>query len=70
MDSRHTMCEMTIVIWKDTDAWLGYLEQYPDYWTQGETLADLEEHLEDLAATLPTIHGERRGSSPPSGPSA
>ena len=34
--------------WQDGDAWLGYLEEYPDYWTQGESLADLLEHLRDL----------------------
>ena len=28
--------------------WLGYLEEFPDYWTQGESLADLQEHLKDL----------------------
>ena len=34
--------------WQDGDAWLGYLEEYPDYWTQGESLTDLLEHLRDL----------------------
>lgn len=28
--------------------WLGYLEEYPDYMTQGETLEDLQEHLRDI----------------------
>ena len=28
--------------------WLGYLEEYPDYLTQGESLTDLEEHLRDI----------------------
>jgi hypothetical protein len=28
--------------------WLGYMERYPDYWTQGETLAKLEEALQSL----------------------
>ena len=36
------------VYWQEDDAWLGYLEEYPDYWTQGETLEDLREHLLDL----------------------
>ena len=31
---------------------LGYLKAYPDYWTQGETLAALEENLLDLYAEL------------------
>ena len=33
-------------------AWLGYLQEFPDYWTQGETLDDLKEHLRDLYADL------------------
>lgn len=36
------------VYWQDGDAWLGHLEEYPDYLTQGESLSDLEEHLRDL----------------------
>jgi hypothetical protein len=27
---------------------LGYLNQYPDHWTQGRDLDDLKEHLLDL----------------------
>lgn len=37
-----------IVYWEDDGAWIGYLQDYPDYWTQGETLDDLKEHLRDL----------------------
>ncbi len=37
-----------IVYWQDEDVWLGYLQDYPDYWTQGETLDDLKAHLKDL----------------------
>ncbi len=36
------------VHWQVGTAWLGYLEDYPDYWTQGESLGDLLEHLRDL----------------------
>lgn len=36
------------VYWQDGDCWLGYMEEYPDYWTQGETLDDLIEQLKDL----------------------
>jgi len=38
--------------WQDGDAWLGYLLDYPDYWTQGETLEDLKDHLLDLYQDL------------------
>jgi predicted RNase H-like HicB family nuclease len=34
--------------WQEDGSWLGYLEECPDYWTQGDTLADLVEHLKDL----------------------
>ncbi len=42
------MNTIKIVYWEDDGAWLGYLQDYPDYWTQGETLDDLKEHLKDL----------------------
>ena len=32
--------------------WLGYLDQYPDYMTQGTSLEDLKEHLLDLYKDL------------------
>ena len=31
---------------------LGYLEEFPDYLTQGESLAELEENLRDLYRDL------------------
>jgi predicted RNase H-like HicB family nuclease len=39
--------------WKEDDGkYLGYLNQYPDHWTQGDTLEDLKEHLRDLHLTF------------------
>jgi len=38
--------------WQDGDMWLGYLEAYPDYMTQGETLEDLQENLKDMYRDL------------------
>ena len=38
--------------WQDGDAWLGYLDEFPDYRTQGESLDDLKAHLRDLHADL------------------
>ncbi len=38
--------------WQNGDAWLGQLEEFPDYLTQGESLAGLEEHLRDLHKDL------------------
>jgi hypothetical protein len=42
------MKKVKFVRWEEDGAWLGYLQDYPDYWTQGETLDDLKEHLLDL----------------------
>lgn len=56
------MTSVKYVYWQEDDAWLGYLEEYPDYWTQGATLADLLEHLRDLYFDLSqgAIPGARR----------
>jgi predicted RNase H-like HicB family nuclease len=40
------------VYWQDEDMWLGYLEEYPDYWTQAETIEELEENLRDIYREL------------------
>ena len=41
------------VHWQEGDCWLGYyLQDYPDYWTQGESLDDLKAHLTDLYADV------------------
>lgn len=44
--------------------WLGYLEDYPDYMTQGEDLQDLEENLRDIYDELTSgnIPGVRKMS--------
>lgn len=42
------MNTVKIAFWEDNNVWLGYLQDYPDYWTQGDTLNDLKEHLKDL----------------------
>jgi predicted RNase H-like HicB family nuclease len=46
------MSVVKIVVWQEKDAWLGYLQDYPDYWTQGETEEDLKDHLKDLFQDL------------------
>jgi predicted RNase H-like HicB family nuclease len=40
--------KVKIVYWEEEGAWLGYLQDSPDYWTQGMTLEDLKEHLRDI----------------------
>lgn len=46
------MATTGFIYWQDEDAWLGYLEEFPDYRTQGETLEDLKAHLLDLYREL------------------
>ena len=40
------------IFWKDDDMWLGYLEEYPDYMTQAETIEELQENLRDIYSDL------------------
>lgn len=50
------------VYWQDGSDWLGYLEEYPEYVTQGHSLEDLEAHLRDLhrEITSGAVPGIRR----------
>ncbi len=41
-----------ITLWQDEDMWLGHLEGYPDYITQGKTAEELCENLEDIYQEL------------------
>lgn len=52
IEYRATRQTVNIVYWQDDQQWLGYLQEYPDYWTQGETLAELQEYLQDLYRDL------------------
>jgi predicted RNase H-like HicB family nuclease len=54
------MIKQKYIYWKDDDIWLGYLEEFPDYWTQGETEDELKEYLIDLykeltSETIPNV---------------
>lgn len=42
--------------WKDEDMWLGYLDEYPDYMTQGETVDELQKNLIDIYKELTSGH--------------
>ena len=46
------MQSIKFVHWQDGNVFLGYLLDYPDYWTQGESLDDLKAHLLDLYQDL------------------
>jgi predicted RNase H-like HicB family nuclease len=46
--------------WRDGEMWLGYLEEYPDYMTQGENMEELQENLKDIyqelvSGTIPSV---------------
>lgn len=43
---------ISYVFWEEDGAWIGYFEEFPDYWTQGASREDLEEHLRDLNKDL------------------
>jgi len=40
------------VHWQHGAMWIGYLVEFPDYWTQGETHEELAENLKDLHQEL------------------
>jgi predicted RNase H-like HicB family nuclease len=41
-----------IIYWQDGEYWLGYVEEFPDYLTQGITLDELQENLKDIYLEL------------------
>ena len=40
------------IYYQEDDMWIGWLEEFPDYRTQGETLDDLRENLKDIYEEL------------------
>ena len=56
------MSTTRMIYWEEDGAWLGYLEEFPDCWTQGDTLEDLQDHLRDLYQDLTSgqLPGVRR----------
>ncbi len=56
------MKTLRYVYWQEDAMWLGYLEEFPDYMTQGESLEELQENLKDIYSELTSGHipGVRR----------
>jgi len=52
------MKTMRYVYWQHEEMWLGYLEEFPDYWTQGETLEEI------LCVGPPVALTSNRGQCP------
>lgn len=42
------MKKMSFTYWRDGKFYIGFLNQYPDYQTQGTTKSELTENLKDL----------------------
>lgn len=40
------------VYYQDEEMWIGWLEEYPDYRTQGESLEELKLNLQDIYEEL------------------
>ena len=40
------------VYYQDEDMFIGWFEEYPDYWTQGVSLEELIENLQDMYQDL------------------
>ena len=41
--------QLTYIYWEAKEGgYIGYLNQYPDYWTQGDTIEELEKMLVSL----------------------
>ena len=54
------MVKLRYIYWQDEDMWLGYFEEFPDYWTQGESEEELRENLIDIyreltSGTIPNV---------------
>lgn len=47
--------ELNYTYWKDNGWYVGYLDDYPDYVTQGETLQEFEEMLQSLYEDIETF---------------
>ena len=46
------MRNVKYTFWQDGEFFLGYLNEYPDYWTQGYSKDELLENLKDLLVDL------------------
>ena len=57
-----SMSSQRYIYWEDGNQFLGYFEEFPEYWTQGESMDDLKDQLTDLYRDLTSgqIPGIRR----------
>jgi len=46
------MRNVKYTFWQDGEFFVGYLNEYPDYWTQGYSKDELKDNLKDLLLDL------------------
>jgi predicted RNase H-like HicB family nuclease len=46
------MNSLRFIYWQEDEMWHGYLEDYPDYRTQGKSVEELQENLRDIYSEL------------------
>jgi predicted RNase H-like HicB family nuclease len=47
-----TMEKTRFIYWQEDGIWIGYLEKYPGYMTEGETIEELKKNLIDVYKVL------------------
>ncbi len=47
-----TSSHVKMMYWQDGDFWIGYVEEYPDYMSQGLSLDELKENLREIVMDL------------------
>lgn len=52
----NTMKTVKFTSWQDGEYYIGFLNEYPDYQTQGLSKDELAEHLKDLLVDLESNH--------------
>ena len=56
------MTKKKITYWRDSEFWLGFINEYPEYVTQGYSLEELLDNLKDINHDLENelIPGKRK----------
>lgn len=47
--------QLSYTYWKNDGGYVGFINQYPDYWTQGDSVKELEEMLASLYDDIMTF---------------
>ena len=46
------MSTVEFTYWRDGETFLGFLNDHPDYWSQGDSKLELTENLKDILADI------------------